>query len=515
MARQTWQGGVLAAVFALSAVSAEAQKQSPLGFTISEKTTRITAPLTGDGRVDYLAHMNQKLSRGVTAQNNQVVGLLLLLGRNWAPPKLLPDYCRALGVDPSTVGSGLAEAPEAIARKLDEVRKGPWSPERHPELSRFLDQQQEALAELVRLSRRRRYYSPMLPAADEKGPPMVLATLPQIAGLRYPARLLAARAMRSVQQGEYADALADIQAIYDLSTPMADQSPTLIERLVGIALRRTAIETAVAFVSYDNLPLQQGRAAAEMLAGWKPLPSISETYEGFERYALLDTIQWLALQAKSRQRVDIVPDSMNRNQGGHPLQMSVPTDLMDWDLFFARANKGYDRVVESLRAPTPEARNQLGDQLARSKEQIVTWATTQSRKIDLTGTPRFPEGMSQDKKRRLASSIASGVLVGGVFLPVGIHRAVDIIEEANMHLELARVAAALRQHRLNKGKFPDNLAALQPDLLKEIPTDVFSSRPVRYQILGRGRGYRLYSVGRDMTDDGGDAEKDVVIQVTE
>ncbi len=514
MARNGLQAGILAATLVLAALPARAQKQSSLGFTISEETTGITAPLTGDGRVDYLGHLNQTLSRGVTAQNNQVVGLLLLLGRHWAPLGNFPAYCKALGVDPSAVGSGLAQPSERFSRKLDQLRKSPWSPRNHPQFSSFIDQQEEALTEVIRLSRRQRYYSPMLPGSDEKAPPMVLAALPRVAGLRNMGRLLATRAMRSVEQGEYAGALTDIQAVYDLSTPMGNQSPTLIERLVAVSLRRMAIEAVVAFVSYDDLPLEQGRAAADMLAKWQPLASVSDVFEGFERYTLLDTIQWISLQAKGRQRVDIVPDILNGIQGGQPLEMRVPTDLMDWDLFFLRANKAYDRLVESMRAPTPKARNELGDQLARNKDQVVSWAARQGAKIDLTGTPRFPEAMGQDKRRRLASSIASGTLVG-LFLPVGMYRAADIVEEANMHLQLARVAAALRQHRLGKGKFPDSLASLQPNLLQQIPTDVFSSRPVRYQMLGRGRGYRLYSVGRDMTDDGGDAEDDLVIQVTE
>ena len=41
--------------------------------TISKATTYITEPLRSDGYPDYIAALNQRLSKGVTPENNAVV----------------------------------------------------------------------------------------------------------------------------------------------------------------------------------------------------------------------------------------------------------------------------------------------------------------------------------------------------------------------------------------------------------------------------------------------------------
>lgn len=60
---------------------------------------------------------------------------------------------------------------------------------------------------------------------------------------------------------------------------------------------------------------------------------------------------------------------------------------------------------------------------------------------------------------------------------------------------------ALERYRLANDQYPDMLEQLVPDFLKAVPTDLFDGLPLKYL---RERGsYVLYSVGEDMTDDGG------------
>lgn len=69
-------------------------------------------------------------------------------------------------------------------------------------------------------------------------------------------------------------------------------------------------------------------------------------------------------------------------------------------------------------------------------------------------------------------------------------------------LELTRVAAALAVYRAQHGEYPENLAALVPDILPEFPLDLYSDKPFHYQRKPDG-GYLLYSVGDNGIDDGG------------
>ncbi len=67
---------------------------------------------------------------------------------------------------------------------------------------------------------------------------------------------------------------------------------------------------------------------------------------------------------------------------------------------------------------------------------------------------------------------------------------------------LSFVAMALHAHKLYHHRYPENLNALVPGYLKEIPTDPFGGeKPLRYR--QSGDKYLLYSVGPDGKDDGG------------
>lgn len=66
---------------------------------------------------------------------------------------------------------------------------------------------------------------------------------------------------------------------------------------------------------------------------------------------------------------------------------------------------------------------------------------------------------------------------------------------------LTRLAVAMKLHRLEEGACPDSLKALCPDPLEELPPDPFTGEHFRYE--RRGKGFLLYSLGRNGEDDGG------------
>jgi len=69
------------------------------------------------------------------------------------------------------------------------------------------------------------------------------------------------------------------------------------------------------------------------------------------------------------------------------------------------------------------------------------------------------------------------------------------------HLRTADAALAVQRYRLKVGKFPDKLADLVPAYLKSVPKDPFDGNELRYKKLEAG--FVVYSIGEDMSDDGG------------
>jgi hypothetical protein len=84
--------------------------------------------------------------------------------------------------------------------------------------------------------------------------------------------------------------------------------------------------------------------------------------------------------------------------------------------------------------------------------------------------------------------------------PPGVHLK---LAGAQGYSDLALVACALERHRLADGGFPETLAALVPRFLRQVPHDVISGEPLRYQRTADGQ-FLLYSVGWNESDDGGE-----------
>jgi hypothetical protein len=74
--------------------------------------------------------------------------------------------------------------------------------------------------------------------------------------------------------------------------------------------------------------------------------------------------------------------------------------------------------------------------------------------------------------------------------------------ENEARLRCAGTALGLeRYRRLHGEQLPDELASLAGAFLASVPADPFDDQPLRYRKLDRG--YVIYSVGPDLTDDGG------------
>jgi hypothetical protein len=69
-------------------------------------------------------------------------------------------------------------------------------------------------------------------------------------------------------------------------------------------------------------------------------------------------------------------------------------------------------------------------------------------------------------------------------------------------IELWLTALAIERYRLaNQDRLPAKLADLVPTFLPSVPQDPFDGQPLRFKPLEKG--YVIYSVGPDLTDDGG------------
>ncbi|MHC4250892.1 MAG: hypothetical protein ACYS9X_17330 [Planctomycetota bacterium] len=78
-------------------------------------------------------------------------------------------------------------------------------------------------------------------------------------------------------------------------------------------------------------------------------------------------------------------------------------------------------------------------------------------------------------------------------------RAIDIGARRNASL----AGLACERYRLAHGRYPENLNVLPPDYLETLPLDPYTERTLTFQVEDEGQTCRIYSVGRNLADDGG------------
>jgi len=84
-------------------------------------------------------------------------------------------------------------------------------------------------------------------------------------------------------------------------------------------------------------------------------------------------------------------------------------------------------------------------------------------------------------------------------------RADMMMRECSMNQAATQTVVALLQYNKDHGSPPSGLDVLVPDYIQEVPVDVFSGKPLFY-FLGQDGQILLYSIGRNMKDDGGSTQ---------
>jgi hypothetical protein len=91
---------------------------------------------------------------------------------------------------------------------------------------------------------------------------------------------------------------------------------------------------------------------------------------------------------------------------------------------------------------------------------------------------------------------------GGAGAARDISKYLRLDAETHAKLQVTRVALEIERWRLaHGGRAPDSLAELVPEFAPSIPLDLFDNNPLHYKKLARG--FLVYSIGPDFTDDGG------------
>ena len=357
----------------------QATDVSPAHFTVSRETTFVTESLLPDGYPDFATAINQRLSDGVTEENNAAVPLLLAIG-----PYTTQIDMHDFRWGPDQV-AGLQQQvglPAEFLKQSDLQRLRPTTDQRqHFQEYEHPDQRFDEVFRLLRgAAGRTRFYEPLITVAKPRVQPQVLlgAAYPNDFAIENAAQLLLTRAT-AVKDRE--EAWKDILASYRLGR-LISAGPEVSDGLLGYRIENKSIEAATKFLTQFPPSAAKTRQYLSDLENLPQRTPIRSKVALAERCKCLDVLLYLPSYARH--------DGKNANAswasypGGIPgvgHGLGVVYGLIheqqlagkNWDPALRQVNEDFDQAARVLGLANAARRN------TAIAELKTTWETRRLR----------------------------------------------------------------------------------------------------------------------------------------
>ena len=485
-------------------------------FTVSKETTYVTEPLDANGYVDYPQALNQRLSQGITPENNANVLIIKALGPRPEGAELAAEFYQWLKIDPPpatgeyAVSSsqyfknhlkdrpndviGLYDETSNILRDwtdtIDRARKWPWHAKDQPDVARWLKQNEKPLAIIYEATKRPEYFNPLVATDPEPQSFRLLnSLLPTVQRCRDLASALSCRAMNRFAEGDFDGAWNDLMVCQRLGRLMG-RGGSLIEGLVGLAIVDIALNAQVTLLSHSKHSSKQILLWQKDVLKLPLMKSMADRLDLGERFMTLDVLMTIA--CRGHWALDKMIREGSSKPFGDDFWKTLFTRSVDYDPAFRLFRDFLDRCVVAARLPERADRNPEMQKLIEEVKQM---------KRDDSGLVGLEHaGFSKSKRGE-----GIGKIILSLMLPnfVKVQDAADRTEQTEHNLH---VAFALAAFRADNGRYPATLDELAPKYLAKIPGDLFSGQPLVYRLTDEG--YLLYSVGVNEIDEEGQSKDD-------
>ncbi len=468
-----------------------ALQKAPPALEISEKTTVVTTPLDERGRIDYETPLNDILGAAVTPESNAMVLLTRVFGPRPEGGRGMPaDWWKRLGVEePPEDGEYLKDDSakwlndfivgdngeetirrQAIRDEEETLSREPWKTADSPHMAEWLKANDKPLSLAADAVKRPQYFHPLI-ARDKDGNKQDLfnALLPYCQKMRAIASLLSSRSMWHLGEGRADAAWADVMTIHRLGGLMIQNPCSLIEYLVGVALRSVALHKMVKIIEVAKPDLPQlTRWKSEFQA--KPVnPNWEKMLGVCERYMGLDTLLSIKESLENR----------NKPQGG---------GIFDAEKEFGsirsnRASIDWNDVLKTYNDHNYELTKQVVLMTRRgAQHEQRSSAQVALNDLERSLQPSSAANSSQHLTRTILK----------LFIPA-ILKVAQTSLRIEQHTVFMNLMFDLEEHRLQHGSYPETVDQFNP------PRDYFTGEPIRYKRLPNG--YYLQSVGQNKIDD--------------
>jgi hypothetical protein len=296
--------------------------------------------------------------------------------------------------------------------------------------------------------------------------------------------------MLDLHDGKVDLAAEKLRVIFVLADATRDER-TAISQLVRIAIAQIGFNAVWEWMQSTNLndaqlaAMQTNCSRLEFLAALKNVLPV-------EREGCMATAdKWRGASAELRRYFEVKQKATAWKDNADQVETSgvgFEVKKFLWRYWWSYADEvRYLRGMEVLTGTLRQAETNGAFQVALSSQTAA---------LDKMGFSKMRDSLdSVFSPQTDFHSILSESVVTLAFLPHKIMR----VETAR---QITMTAIALKRCELEHGSYPTNLDALVPKFLSAVPRDPVDGQPLRYRLLPDG-AFRLYSVGENGADDGG------------
>ena len=319
--------------------------------------------------------------------------------------------------------------------------------------------------------------------------------IPSFAHIRRVANVLASSAKVNTLTGNFDEAVADLRRLRDLGDVIENDG---VNTLVGVMIRAAVlggllVETASEIVPAGEFTPEQIAEIAQLATFDALEPRVVQCMRD-ERTAMVETLE--------RFKRNSLPTRIKAMfTGEHP-------EMNPLELFRMVPIMGTDRPARAA------AFGYLLHSGWLSQNQLRYCQTMQlffDRVDPATDLVMYPEKLHewQDEIEEVVASGGSYSKFTGIAIP-NIDMAVQGVMTYDAEARVLRSFVALKLHHEDHGDYPEALTDLTPHLIDDVPTDPFTRRPLNYRRVDEN-AFVLYSVGKDLRDNNGQPEFDIII----
>lgn len=480
----------------------------PLSRLSDEDRTIADAGASKDGSLvpnnDYFAALNRLSSRGVTAENNAAIPFWQAVGTKFIDRSIRNRYLVELGIRdlqaehverfiswPNFALSFLGEKVDTMNSLESQNSVG---------INAWLTANEKPLEDVALAARRDFFFSPLIPELEDDF--LDNAIIDFVILYREVARAFGVRASERAKSGDTQRAVDDLVTCYRLAR-LLSQSAVPIIYSTAVGIERDANEVAAEVI----LNRQTGNDARKKLQeGLERLPELQSATDMISQYDRSTTCQWTARISNGGPAALFV--MLTYRETGEivqppeiALEKWAEGSKQKWQDALAIADKALNDRAVAIREATPSQKIhtsevQYGKHL---HSRILKHLQRRTPETEVIAT----QGIVPDDCT--ATDLSSYVLI------LTMTNLRDLIEAeygCRLRASASPVLLALAEYRDDHDSFPRSLQGLVPDALTELPLDAVG-QPFIYN--SDGQGFRLYSLGLDGVDDGGDPVSDAAV----